>query len=996
MRKQQGKVKDGAPEQPSLGEYYPDALTTNSSSSGSYQPTYVAHNSYAVAQQPRPFALEESGIPKSAFRSVMEKKTGDIRKTIAKTFGGKKKNEEQAESLTSRGNSSGSDVVAASISGDPHFVQFPPPQGQLPALPATARMKCWAGSGKQAVPWNKLHRDPELWDPNGDTLVFLNGTNIPSFRLSSHMLQRLNSPYLNRLLHESFHKKNADFSQLPSQIDQSYSSRPGQSFTPPISTQNSSIPDGQVSYQLFLAPAAGQPGLTSTSEILQDQMTTRNVFALIYQASLVGFNFYQALETLQGRLETWGGEDENAVQRIIDWIVGKSISDLRNRPDVAIGILVWSELNHVCWHEGWLEAYAHCAGMYERVSQHPDFQFVSGFWRNKLDMSNLGVQGRVFQAQKRLGDFNFENMWPPKSSCPSKVSFDRFRKFLISYYQQEFGTWPPACQSGEELWLTRLRVKHLQDDFAALYDYLVDRKVTWDGREDRSGRKWNLVRATDRKFNPDAGDLSFTDLIVQFDNQNQIPHIPHPYPLVPASVHQKTSKDGLFKIGKVSGKSGGNKNVSNFEEKMAVRKAGLDYVEATNANLLGSNASNRLVSAFADFEKIDLVGEIDPFAARRGRWILLYGILQSLAAVSVDAPNLIYTQDVVYHLCAKYEGIPTWAEADGFIPEHDSSTRHTQSYCWAVHATWSNAPVLRGQESKDEFNHGPFTGQKLDNNGLESGRHVIPRIQHRPVEIPPSLITSFSGSNESFTGDSIQPSQSASNGRINPRYEPSVDDSIADVSSINYPGHFADFSSTGYAPGIEKLDDSDHDTNTMSTVVVPGPLRMASQAQLKGAQPLRGLPRDDRAILPAMNDDLSSLALDDSHVATQGNNDSWVTDDSQEEIVEVRGRQGYADNRRRQFDRRGNGAANSHDDGRKGYAQEPPREIRSKKSSYQVHDDRGNGAANFDDDGRQDFSQELRQVRTKKSAYQVREGREYSGDGRVKDLAKNFQREFNG
>jgi len=169
----------------------------------------------------------------------------------------------------------------------------------------------------------------------------------------------------------------------------------------------------------------------------------------------------------------------------------------------------------------------------------------------------------------------------------------------------------------------------LQKDFGALYDYLVNRDIVWDCSEERSSRKWTLVNNGNKAFDADTHDLPFTDILVAFDNRHRYPHIPHPYPLVPESLQGSPSKDVQLTS---------PKKAKPTEERMLERRAALAYSEASNIYLLGSDfAANDLVDSFVRFEKTDKPAEVDPFAARRGRWVLIYGILQVLVLESTSA-----------------------------------------------------------------------------------------------------------------------------------------------------------------------------------------------------------------------------------------------------------------------------------------------------------------------------------------------------------------------
>jgi hypothetical protein len=521
-------------------------------------------------------------------------------------------------------------------------------------------------------------------------------------------------------------------------------------------SENSIVPyDGQISYEIYFPAPLNQ----SKTDTIRHQVTTRNVFALLYQASLVGLNLYQALNDLQQRLETYMPRDIDAAGMIIEYIMAKGIDDVRENPSVAAAVLAWSETQAVRWEEGWREAYVHSAGMYSRLEATADFKFVTPITRALLERASLEIQVRVQSCEDRLSDFDFRDMWPMMSSQPppARSSFERLRKFFTQYYLDAFGIWPPAAPAGEEQWLTRNLTQKLQKDFGALYDYLVNREVTWDCSEERSGRKWNIVHAGNRSFDADTFDLPFTDLLVAFDNRHKYPHIPHPYPLVPDSIPVKNSKDNLFKASKKTPKP---------DDKIAEKRAALAYTESTNIYLLGSDfVNNDMVDAFVRFEKADRAAEVDPFAARRGRWVLIYGILQTLASVSVDTPNLRHTDDVSYHLNPRLRGTPPWRGAQQNMEE----ANHVGSYCWTIRDTWRVEPLV-----------------------MSNSRPENPMAGHMSQTM--SVMSSAPSYNESEAGSSKAPfSPASSKSRRKNRLT-----NNSDNSATNY---------SGYGPGIEKVDE---------------------------------------------------------------------------------------------------------------------------------------------------------------------------------------------
>lgn len=807
MRKEKTKTKDGEPmphggglehSQSILGDFpdpngrpmhferdlpirhHSDHATIKSGSSGSDD------LAYARVRKPQLPVLDVSGIEKSSFRSLMDKKSEGVRKGLVNAFTSKKKkNEEESRpptSATVRPETHEMDAgdyftpppppsMAKSrtqqFNQPPEYIRPGPPSAKLPPIPQGPQLKRWIGAGRPSQPWNKLRKDPELWDPNGDTLIFFGHETHqgsrppPSFRISSHVLEATESRFLITLLREGSTEESNNFSMPPSPVS-SPGMRPAfpvqsgrHQPTPPLS-ENSLVPyDGQISYEIYFPAPLNQ----SKTDTIRHQVTTRNVFALLYQASLVGLNLYQALNDLQQRLETYMPPDIDAAGMIIEYLMAKGIDDVRENPSVAAAVLAWSETQAVHWEEGWREAYVHSAGMYSRLEATADFRFVTPITRALLERASLEIQVRVQSCEDRLSDFDFGDMWPMMSSQPppARSSFERLRKFFTQYYLDAFGVWPPTAPAGEEQWLTRNLAQKLQKDFGALYDYLVNREVTWDCSEERSGRKWNIVHVGNRSFDADTFDLPFTDLLVAFDNRHKYPHIPHPYPLVPESIPVKNSKDNLFKATKKTPKS---------DDKMAEKRAALAYTESTNIYLLGSDfVNNDMVEAFVRFEKADRAAEVDPFAARRGRWVLIYGILQTLASVSVDTPNLRYTGDVSYHLNPRLRGTPPWKGAQQNIEE----ASHVGSYCWTIRDTW-----------------------RVEAPAVANSRPENPMAIHMSQTV--SAISSTPSYNESEAGSSKGPfSPASSKSRRNKRLT-----NNSDNSATNY---------SGYGPGIEKVDE---------------------------------------------------------------------------------------------------------------------------------------------------------------------------------------------
>ncbi|ORY66997.1 uncharacterized protein BCR38DRAFT_323403, partial [Pseudomassariella vexata] len=696
---------------------------------------------YARARKPVIKTEDVSGIERSGFRSALDKRSEEVRKGISKAFTFGKKNKQGGTAslghLDLRPQSDAtirayhdpdqSDYVespSVPVPNLPHALIWdlqmhgaalsPPPSAKLPPIPPPSSMppiKRWIGAGRPVQRWNKLRKDPELWDPNGDVLVFFGQKGQsprpnPSFRLSSHIIEATESRFLITLLREGSTEEDIHMPPSPvgappmlprhgSQMHAGYGHGRGGQPTPPISEDTSlGEADGQISYEMYFPTPSN---MTKTNATLH-HVATRNVFALLYHASLVGLSLCQALSDLHARLQIYMPSDNDNVGTILNYLSARGIDDPQNDVETAVSLLAWSESPEVRWEEGWREAFLHCAGMYDRVDQCADFKSITPITRALLERACLETQLRVQAAEERLATFGYGDIWPssgPIATGPARAAADRLQQFLTAYYTKIYSSWPPPecgarTTDGEDMWLTRTVAQRLQKDFGALYDYLVNRDIIWDESETRSSRKWMMVSESgNRAFDPDTADLPLTDMLIEFDNRMRFPHIPHPYPLVPDSIPPVTAPGaGRDKSKKGDKDKDKEKNKAN-DDRILERRVQLAYTEATNIYVLGSEFTHSdLIENFVKFEKSDQIGAVDPSAARRGRWVLIYGILQTLASVSVDSPNVRYKDSVAYHLSPRLKGTktPPWKGVSSRAVE----AAHELSYCWIAPRLWNS------------------------------------------------------------------------------------------------------------------------------------------------------------------------------------------------------------------------------------------------------------------------------------------------------------------
>lgn len=339
-----------------------------------------------------------------------------------------------------------------------------------------------------------------------------------------------------------------------------------------------------------------------------------------------------------------------------------------------------------------LNSFVHSVGMYAELSNLQESADISLPTTAHLDRAHLEVQARISEAEDRLSMFYFDDAhFSQEDMSPTvRAASVRFRKFLTQFFEKEYQTWPiRKGQAG--LWLDRIAVGRLQDDFNALYEYIVDRKVEWngdDGSEDRKTRA--LLKSVDApSFGLDGEDIRMSGVFQNSDCRLNASHIPHPYPLLPLSVSAPPpAKKSVF---------GGKK-----KDKVRESRIAHAYAEASNASqLTREHAKNNLVKAFVHFEKADQPGEVDPREARRERWIIIYCVLQTLAGISVDVPNLSFNGDVDYFLNTRLQGLPPWSPTDKIFLD----ASREQSHCWTTAKTWAHNHLERWALQKDSSSY---------------------------------------------------------------------------------------------------------------------------------------------------------------------------------------------------------------------------------------------------------------------------------------------------
>jgi len=392
----------------------------------------------------------------------------------------------------------------------------------------------------------------------------------------------------------------------PFDIDQTYYGVPSnRSSARPLYFSETDLPSAQSPPPLFRQTDPQRPThelwFTAPAHLKTPQaqrlhhVAVRNFLAMLHNKPIVGSDMFTMLTTLQSELQVMYDLDdddhsrissrERSVQMITNYLINNKFDDVRISIKVALSLLAWAEQDNVKWRQGYLECFVHLAGILNpSIEGLPDFLRLSIVTRRNLGIAAKSLELRIMDAEELLTTFDFGEVWgdPTKvAGSPIYQSYQNFRQFLISHYTKVYRAWPP--ERGKT-WLNRKVVADLQEDFGALYDYLVDREVVWDPREERPGKKWEMINRRTSGFKADLPGLPLTDMLVTFDSAHGFLHIPHPYPLLPREVPQSKAppKKSLF---------GGLKKSKTDTSKDAKTHLQLSiiYSDATNMEKLDSS-----------------------------------------------------------------------------------------------------------------------------------------------------------------------------------------------------------------------------------------------------------------------------------------------------------------------------------------------------------------------------------------------------------------------
>lgn len=269
---------------------------------------------------------------------------------------------------------------------------------------------------------------------------------------------------------------------------------------------------------------------------------------------------------------------------------------------------------------------------------------MSSITRKLFRRAQASVEAKLSKAATSLRNFLEDDLSEANIGLTAgcRAHLERFRTFLLAFYAHRLGYYPPSpVHTGNGMWDPEI-YRVMRADFEALYEFLVDRTFT----------------TTDSASFLGQGGICALQSVHAFDLRHRYRSLRHPLSRLP----EVTSSTGSKRT------SWFGKSESNLRPDRRL-VAHVALIKATN-NLAPHLMRNSLVAAYRTFEedslcsqiKFDKIEKLSQGDARKIRWILIYGVYQTLRSCT-DAPSEVSDPNSVgYSLAISTSHLPPWKE----------------------------------------------------------------------------------------------------------------------------------------------------------------------------------------------------------------------------------------------------------------------------------------------------------------------------------------------
>ncbi|KAL2820682.1 hypothetical protein BJX63DRAFT_280405 [Aspergillus granulosus] len=473
------------------------------------------------------------------------------------------------------------------------------------------------------------------------------------------------------------------------------------------------------------------PNTPISQEDLETLLLFRNLFAFLLGQSLIAtprssslFSIFMDIATLLARFEFTNLDGSNfgeiATSSFSNYCDELCLADIRKSREKTIEAMILGE--RLRFYPLYLEGFVHGVGKLDELKQlrSPKFGLISAITQKRLERGFIDLDGRLKVLQNKLNDFDFPSVFSgianSATTIESKVvrfkawkqSFMDFRRFMIQYYRQKYGTWPPKASRKnqfEESGLNRQVAKEMYEDMCNLYDMLVDRTSLTTRTVDMA------PEVEDTSDSMELTNRALRLILSEYDRST-----PPVQPPVPFDIPQYPSLQPLLR-----------KPIDPKKETKQMSKKLKD--SDINAVLMGSYCRESLrptpfIEAFMQFERRSGHGKSinDLIDLRCGQWILMYCVIQALPLVVVDVQDVRFVDDVEYFLCIAPRGGAPWVQHDGKVARswfgvaggnglvslpsdvviNGVEGVYRRSHCWRVAEQWAETDAILAPPTIDD------------------------------------------------------------------------------------------------------------------------------------------------------------------------------------------------------------------------------------------------------------------------------------------------------
>ena len=250
-------------------------------------------------------------------------------------------------------------------------------------------------------------------------------------------------------------------------------------------------------------------------------------------------------------------------------------------------------------------------------------------------------------------------------SAGARGHLERFRSFVLAFYTTRLGYYPPASIDTRNTIFEPEIYRVMHDDFAALYELLVDESFT-------------SAESTPQLA---QGGICAIQSVHSFDLRYRYKPLDHPLPLLP----EVTTSQNPRRMSWMSMSRGSGGDKLKPDQRLLAHAALIKASNSWKAAIMG----NELVRAYRRFEeesiaanRVDRAEKVNLVDARKVRWILIYAIYQVLRSVVLPPPEVRDSDDLDYNLGISTTDLPPWREDrvnPGLLRRHTGFVSRTPS-----------------------------------------------------------------------------------------------------------------------------------------------------------------------------------------------------------------------------------------------------------------------------------------------------------------------------